>query len=1141
MASSLGLWAQGNLGGLTGHITDPSGAVIPDAALKLTNMDTSVEYPTVSTTEGVYLVAALPPGRYRVSVSKPGFKTFSQEPVIIDTGTVSTLDVKLTVGEVTQTVTVTTESVQLQTTSSEVGTVMSRQLLLDLPISLGGSLTTGASGRRQIESFTFLTPGVTGSQWSKSINGAPGFSQEVLYDGIDAQNIGAPGFIAETSPPYEAVQEFKVQNTLYPAEYGMGYGVMNFTLKSGTNHFHGDAFEFLRNNVPDARGFFSSYKPTIQQNEYGGTIGGPVILPHYNGRDKTFFFASYSGFQLRGGLPPAGLITLPTAQERTGDFTDYPFPIFDPATTQPDGQGGFTRQQVQCNGVLNVICPDRISGVANRLIPLIPQTEFPGYFNNYIDHSYQPTHDNDWSVKIDHIINNKQRLSGSYWWVSADAVIHGPVAGDLDPNLRHTPTSGGGVRINHDYTITPTVLNHMGFGYTPDSPTWSAWLADPRKGNQILQIPGIPLDAPAFPRFNFDQLYGQYGNTPNQDYYPQYYQNWAAVEDLSWVTGRHQLKFGFAYRHRKITAFDGDTEAGAFNFDAMSTSQPDSPNFTTYGNAFASLLFGQVLSATRTIPEPVNHMHDTFWAWYGQDVMKVAPKLTLTLGLRYELPWYAEETKGIMSLFNPTLPNPGAGGLPGALEYLGNGPGRTGTFNIFGTYHGAVAPRAGLAYAFDQKTVARLGYGIFYLYANYGRLGQGACGQGWCQGFGALPSFSSTNSGITPAFLLDSGFPSTGFPVPDLDPSVANNGIAPYINPSSNKPAMDQSWTVDIQRDLPFNIMLDAAYVGSHTVRLWTGNENPNQVNPSYLSLGNTLYEDVSSADAVAAGIKLPYPGFTGSVNQALRPFPQYASIYDMFQPTGYVTYNSLQVRLEKRYSSGVSFLGAYTLSKSIGVPGSDSFGDIYGGGGNSALNTFNRKIEKAIAANDQTHTFIFSWTYELPVGRGKRFLASANPVVNHLAGGWQINSIETYHSGNPIGVGGGPNIPLFGGGNRPNWISPNVRSSVSMGSFDPAVDLYLNINAFSQPAPFTYGNAPPLLPNVRTPAYYDEDISLFKKIYLSGESRYLEFRAESFNTFNRTVFGGPSANINSPSTFGVIGSQANTPRVIQFALKLVF
>jgi hypothetical protein len=475
------------------------------------------------------------------------------------------------------------------------------------------------------------------------------------------------------------------------------------------------------------------------------------------------------------------------------------------------------------------------------------------------------------------------------------------------------------------------------------------------------------------------------------------------------------------------------------------------------------------------------------------------------------------------------------------LEYLGNGPGRTGTFNIFGTYHGAVAPRAGLAYAFNQKTVARLGYGIFYLYPNYGRLGQGTCQEGWCQGFGAWPSFSTTNSGITPAFDIDSGFPSTGFPVPDLDPSVANNGIAAYINPSANKPAMDQSWSVDIERDLPFNIMLDAAYVGSHTVRTWTGNENINQVNPSYLSLGNTLYEDVNSPDAVAAGIKLPYPGFTGSVNQALRPFPQYATIYDAYQPTGYIDYDSFQLRLEKRYSNGLSFLGAYTLSKSIGVAGSDTFGDIWGGGNNLAPNTFNRKIEKAITPIDQTHTFIFSWTYELPVGRGKRFLGSANPVVNQLAGGWQVNSIETYHSGNPIGVRGGPDIPLFGGGNRPNWISPNVRSSVSMGSFDPAVDLYLNINAFSQPAAFTYGNAPPLLPNVRTPAYYDEDISLFKKIYLSRESRYLEFRAEFFDIFNRVVFGYPAANINSPSTFGVIGSQANTPRVIQFALKLIF
>jgi len=1123
--------------------------MIPGATVKVTNLETNVGYSAVSTTDGVYLVPALPPARYRVSVSSPGFKTYVQEPVTIVTETVSTLEIKLSVGQVNQQVSVSAESVQLETTSSETGTVMSRNLILDLPIAIGGSATTGASGRRQIESFTFLTPGVTGTQWSKSINGAPGFSQEVLYDGIDAQNIGAPGFIAESSPPYESVQEFKVQNALYPAEYGAGYGVLNFTLKSGTNRLHGDAFEFLRNNVLDAGGFFY-FKPPLQQNEYGGTLGGPVVLPHiYNGKDRTFFFASYSGFQLRGGLPTGGRVTLPTAQERAGDFRDFVdnngnlIPIFDPTTTQPDGKGGFVRQQAQCNGVLNVICPGKISGVAQRLIPLIPNNEFPGIINNYSDHSYQPTHDNSWSGKVDHIINDKQRLSVSYWWTSADAVIYGPLGtGALDPNRRHTPTSGGGYRINHNYSISPTVLNHLGFGYTPSSPTWSVWLVDPRKGNAILQIPGIPQDTPAFPRINFDQIYQQFGNSPNQAYDPQYYQNWTAVEDLTWVKGRHELKFGFMYRHRKITAYDADSEAGAFNFDALSTSQPDSTNFTTWGNAFASFLFGQVLSANRNIPEPTNHMHETLWSWYGQDVIKVTPKLTMTFGLRYELPWYAQETKGIMSLFNPTLPNPGAGGIPGAMEYLGYGPGHAGTTNIFGTYHRAIAPRLSLAYALNQKTVARLGYGMFYFYPNYGRLGAGGCGLGWCQGYGALPSFASTDSGIHPAFLLDSGFPSTGFPVPDFDPSVANNGLAPYINSSAHKAANDQTWTVDLQRNLPFNIMLDTAYVGSHTVRLWTGWENINQVNPSYLSLGNTLLGTINTpADAAAAGVRYPYPGFSGSVAQALRPYPQYTTLYDMYQPTGFVDYNSLQVRLEKQFSKGLSFLGSYTLAKSIGVSGGDTFGDVFGGGGVMALNTFNRSIEKSIAGNDQTHTFIFSWSYELPVGKGKRFLANSNPVARQILGGWQVNSIETYHSGTPIGVGGGTNIPLFGAGNRPNWISSNVRTSVPMSSFDPAVDLYLNINAFSQPAPYTFGDGPPLLPNVRTPAYYNEDFSLFKKIYLPGEARYLEFRAEFFDVFNRVVFGGPAANINNPTTFGVISSQANTPRVIQFALKLVF
>jgi hypothetical protein len=1130
-------YGQGSFGGLTGYIADPTGAAVPDATVKVTNLGTGVAVAVTSTSDGVYLVPTLSPGRYRIGVSKPGFNIFTQAPVVISTATVSTLDVKLTVGAVTQTVNVTTSAAPLQTSSAEVGTVMPDKNMLDLPISLGGLATIGASGRRQIENFIFLTPGVTGNQWSKSIDGAPGFSQEILIDGIDTTSMGAPGFIAESSPPYEAVSEFKVQNALYPAEYGGGSGVENFTLKSGTNQYHGDLFEFLRNNKFDAAGFFGNSTPlsALRQNEYGGTFGGPVILPHYNGKDKTFFFFTYSGFQLRGGLPAGSLVTLPTAQERQGNFSDYPFPIYNPATTRPDGTGGFTRDPFPGN----IIPSSMISPIAQRTMALLPATNLPGYFNNFVSQAHQPTSENNYSVKIDQVISNKQRIDGSFWWDDAATTIFGPFPGLLDPGLRVAPTMGGGFRINHMYSIAPNLLNHFAFGYTPVNPTWSDWLPDPHKGNQILQIPGIPSDATGFPNFNFSNLYQGFGNTGSQNIY-DYFQDWSGVDDMAWITGRHQIKFGFEYRRRRMTVDDFRNEAGGFNFSNLSTSLPDSPNFSTWGNSFASLLLGQVDSATRTIPPGINYYTDNLFGLYGEDIIKATPKLTVTLGLRYEIPIYAKPDYGQFSSLSLTRPNPGAGNLPGALQFLGTGPGRTGTNTIFGPgdYLHALSPRVGVAYALNSKTVLRAGYGIFYDYINVGRLNSTSL---WNSGFGFTPAFASTNGDITPAFNLNNGFPVTPVTLPDLNPALNNNGTATWVNGSSALPAEVQNWTFDVERDLPSHITLDAAYVGSHAIHTWTGMENINQVNPQFLSLGNTLLANINSPAAAAAGVLPPYPGFQGSVAQGLRPFPQYTTLYDTYQPTGYDNYDSLQIRLQKRFSNGLSFLGSYTWSKSLGVPGTDTFGDPFGGGGNGSLNTYNRSNMYAVSPLNIPQDFVFSWMYELPVGRGKRFLSNRGPVVNAIVGGWQFNSIETYTSGSPIGVGGGPFLPLFNGiNNVPNWVSSNVRTSTGTGSFNPGVDRYLNINAFSQPAPFTFGNAPPILPNTRTPAFYDEDLSLFKKFYIT-EDKYLEFRAEGFNILNRVVFGGPSTDLNSPETFGTIGGQANTPRVIQLALKFIF
>jgi hypothetical protein len=1133
LASSFG---QGNLGGLTGRITDSTGASVPDVSIQIRNLETGQESKAGTTSDGAFLASNLAPGPYRMTVSKTGFRTAVRESVLVSTATVTTVDFTLDLGSTTESVTVSGSDVQLQTTSAEIGTVMPTKAILDLPISMGGAATTGATGRRQIENFMFLTPGVTGTQWNKSINGAPGFSQQVLIDGIDMQNIGAPGFIAEASPPYEAVEEFKIQNTLYPAEFGGGFGVMNFTMRSGTNAFHGGLFEFFRNEALDSRTFFGgSRKALLRQNEFGGTLGGPVILPKYNGRDKTFFFFAYSRFELRGGVPVGAFVTLPTAQQRTGNFSDYPFPIYDPATTAPDGRGGFVREPFPNNQ----IPASRFSGVAQRVLPLIPQPDLPGFFNNYLSRQNQPSTDNDWSLKIDHQLNSNQRLSGAYWWVRGETRINGAVAGELNPGFRVTPTSASGLRLNHSYTITPTLLNRLGFGYTPTSPTWSRWLLDEREGNKVLQIPGISETSRGFPILTFagPTPYASLGNSNNNGTDPQFFQNWSVADDMAWIKGRHQFKFGGSYRYRRMTVQDRRNEGGTFNFNALSTSQPNSADFARFGNPFASFLLGEVYSASAAVPAPTRQYNDQFLAAYFEDVFKASSRLSISLGLRYELPFYVREREGIISFLDPARPNPAAGNRPGALVFLGEGAGRTGSKEIIPGYNVGFSPRVAITYSLDRKTVIRTGYGIFRVETAVGRMN--SC-QFWCSGFGLQPFYTSTDTGVTSAFPLDRGFPISPVSPPVFDPSLNNNGSVTMINGDANRMALSQSWTFAIQRELPFGINMDLAYVGTKSSGTWTGLSVPNQLHPRYLSLGQTLNASITSPAAAAANIPLPYPGFTGSVAQALRAFPQYTNIDDVYQPTGYNFYNSMQMRVQKRHSSGLSFLVAYTLAKNIGFPGGDIFGDVGGGGGARGIDTYNRKLEKSIVPSDQTHVLVTSWSYDLPFGRGKQFLSGAGGVVNAIVGGWALNAIHTYRSGTTIAVGGGPALPLFGGNNRPNWISPDVRSAVSMGAFDPARDRYLNIAAFSQPPLFTIGNAPPRMPHVRTPAFLNEDFSVFKNARLT-EALVLQIRGEAYNVLNRVVFGGPAANINNPATFGIIASQANTPRLIQLGAKFIF
>ncbi|MCI0624611.1 MAG: hypothetical protein L0387_23690 [Acidobacteria bacterium] len=403
-----------------------------------------------------------------------------------------------------------------------------------------------------------------------------------------------------------------------------------------------------------------------------------------------------------------------------------------------------------------------------------------------------------------------------------------------------------------------------------------------------------------------------------------------------------------------------------------------------------------------------------------------------------------------------------------------------------------------------------------------------------------MASFSqnlvNTTSGAQPVFLLDSGYPAFTGKLPDQNPGVSVGGTADYYSPAGKKQAYVQSWQLSVQRELPFQSFIDVAYVGNASKRLPSALENGlNQVPFQFLRLGVLLNQPFNSADAIAAGITSPYAGFSGSVAQSLRPFPQYNSIYNMFQPIGFATYHSLQMKYQKRFSKGLSYLVSYTLQKTI----TDTSNEAYATFNAGARDTARRGLEKSIGNLDRTHLLVFSFVYDLP---GRNLKGPGSKIL----GGWSASAVGKYYSGLPLGIGGGGPIPLFAGGNRPNRVpGADPRTSVSRGEFKPGGAAaggtpYLNISAWSQPAPFTLGNGSRTEPNLRGFPLMSEDFSLIKRTYIT-ESANVEFRAEFFNLFNRVIFGNPNTNTNDPINFDRSFNQANTPRIIQFGLKVNF
>ena len=748
-----------------------------------------------------------------------------------------------------------------------------------------------------------------------------------------------PGRRAEarlgTYPPVEAIGEFKLLASNFSAEYGKtGGGFEIFTTKSGTNQFHGSLFEYLRNDKLDARGFISPITPVNRQNEFGGNIGGPVILPKYNGKNRTFFYFVYDGFRYRAGATNQ-LLTLPNAAQRSGDFSGLtkggvPLAIYDPYSSRSDGAGGFTRDIFPGARIPS----NRISKVSAATLQLLPAANTNATTANYTAVGATTFTRNVYTIKGDHSFSDRNRVS-IFAYISNEAnVAASLIDGGLSPALNNQRPARW-ARLNHDYQFTPTVLNNFRVGYTREPQLWFRTTSD-QGYLQKIGLTGVNPPGDITPRVQFADTYQNWSDeTKNKGV--QVNSTLQFGDTVSVFKGNHNMKFGADMRWQQTNGPDSAGQQGLFSFNSNETALPTAAGRSTSGNAFASFLLGAVDNASYNGLYVVPGLRYQYKALFAQDDWKISRKLTLNLGLRWDLFMPRHEHNTNISGFDPSLPNPGAGNFLGAIRFLGNGAGRDNTRSSFAdTYYKAFGPRVGFAYQLAPKTVIRGGYGLSY--------GQGNANAGlrdsqkFIYGFNAAPSYASTDAGVTPAFNWDGGFPTNWPHPPFINPTVQNGTNVTMVGKGDGRPPDFQNFQISVQQELAAKAALEVAYVGVKGTHLGNGLMNINQLDPKYLPLGSLLTQSVTSAAAVAAKIPVPYAGFTGSVAQALRPYPQYLNILNNSNPNGNSTYHALQVKLTKRLSHGLTIQGAYTWSKSL------TDGSIAAGGGPSGQDFYNRR-----------------------------------------------------------------------------------------------------------------------------------------------------------------------------------------------------
>ncbi|HKX00315.1 MAG TPA: TonB-dependent receptor [Bryobacteraceae bacterium] len=1138
---------------LRGTVTDSSGAVIPGVTVTMKNVATGVEEKRTTDEAGRFVFTDLKPAPYTATAEAQGFKKLIRENIVLRVGQQSDLDLQLEVGEISQQVEVTAESPLLNTVSGALGTEVTNKYITAMPLI-----------DRDISTLSFLAPGVTevsnagiGSQGGTvfASNGQRFATAEFRLDGALLSNPeGGEGGSSNVQykPSVEAIQEFKLQNNSFSAEYGNNGGtVVSIVTKSGTNQFHGSGWWFFRRPSLDANDFFSNAagQPIgpYAHDQYGGSVGGPIK------KNKSFFFFDYE--RQRNNGPFTIITSVPTDLQRNGDFSQTFNPdgtveqIFDPRNTVCTGAGS----SLDCERAPfagNKIPLAQQDPVGANLIKLYPSPTDAGDpvtgLNNYTQKLVENSPSYQLDARIDHNFSDNHRIDGRYSRSHYRDFRPDPF---LAPNLSQGTTND--VTIQDHWTIKPTMLwtNRITFhrGYFPQDvqPT-----VDPLSvGFPEILINNPWFRQPAFPDINVDGYQGLVTNaccTTTRESDTQ----WSFNSVMNKIMGSHNLKFGGEKRIFLNNFFQPDDTGGEFSFNGNITQQSIFNPDSSQGNSLASLLLGWADSGSVVArPHVANKSGEA--AFFIQDDWRITSRLTLNLGLRYE--WstpYSERYNH--NQFTCFTCDSGIN-VPGVGELIGTTILASSSRRHADPDYNNIAPRLGFAYRLDNKTVVRGGAGIYYgmNFATNWQYG----GTGWNKGVQVI---FSKDGGISQYATLENPFP-VGFVGPQQGKYGAltlygynnhNHGSNTFRN------AEIYQWNLGVEREIPGNVLVELNYSANRSTHLpW----NYSTENRNYISAANRLaYGTAGLASHVPNPFQFLFQQLPGQpapiFNLAdsiyndptipqidlLRPYPQFPGTFAGFPEfVATSSYQSMQVRFEKRLSHGLSVTGSYTFSKFI--DDSDSGGNAWIGNigfAGAPQDLTNLRAEKSVSANDTPQRLAFAAIYELPVGRGRTLGRDMNRVMNGIIGGWQVNTFVTFQTGQPL---------VFSDSNQTLADSPNQRPNINGKACSGAnvYDVvngtanYFNLDSFSHPADQTPGNMGRYISDCRAPGIHNIDLGISKKVEFT-ESRYLEIRGDFFNAFNTPRFGFPNTTFGGDG-FGVINGQYNSPRHGQIGFRFVF